>query len=86
MADLNAELAALRAEIRRKRPEAPDPKPPESAKSGVGHELEAMLTELRDALAEASDETRDAVASHPIATLAAAFLLGIIVGRITGRA
>jgi hypothetical protein len=86
MTDLTAELAALRADIHRQ-PAAPDsspPSPPDS--SGPGAELEAMLAELRDTLAEAGDETREAIADHPMMAIAGAFLLGIVVGRISGRA
>ncbi len=83
MTDLAAELAALRAELGRTVPLPPAVTP---QTPGAGAELESMLGELRDTLAEASDETREAIAGHPLMAVGAAFLLGVIVGRIAGRA
>ena len=86
MTDLTAELAALRADLHRQ-PATPDPPPPSSPDTpGPGAELEAMIAELRDVLTDAGSGTRDAIADHPLTAVAAAFLLGIVVGRISGRA
>jgi hypothetical protein len=86
MTDLSAELAALRADLGRRAqaPQQPPSSEPDAASPGA--ELEAMLAELRDTLAEAGAETREAIADHPAMAIAAAFLLGIIVGRISGCA
>jgi hypothetical protein len=48
-------------------------------------EIEGMLAELRDALAEAADDAGKAVQQHPALALGAAFLLGLMVGRVSGR-
>ncbi len=87
MTDLRAELAALKAELGRHTPASVKEAVAagELAVAAEMKELEPMLHELRDALTEASEETREAIAGHPLMAVGAAFLLGIIVGRISGR-
>ncbi len=48
-------------------------------------ELEALLRELGDRLSEAVDEAEDAVASHPLSSVGAAFVLGFALGRLSKR-
>ncbi|MBL8907302.1 MAG: hypothetical protein JNM20_11555 [Rhizobiales bacterium] len=48
-------------------------------------ESETVLRELESALGKAGEDAEDLVARHPLAAVAAAFLLGILVGRIMGR-
>lgn len=84
MSDITAELASLRAELQQAADE-PHLKAAAEAVSEAGAELEEKLAELRDLLADAGDETREIVAGHPLAAVAAAFLLGVVVGRMTGR-
>ncbi len=49
------------------------------------HDLAAMLHEVQDKLADAAEDMEDIVITHPLAAVAAAFLLGLVVGRIVGR-
>ncbi|MFM2280420.1 MAG: hypothetical protein RLZZ444_2651 [Pseudomonadota bacterium] len=66
-----------------------DSKPAEDAKPDtanppidIASAIEA-LGELRDQLEKAVGEAGDAITEHPIAATAAAFLLGLIIGRIS---
>jgi ElaB/YqjD/DUF883 family membrane-anchored ribosome-binding protein len=47
-------------------------------------ELDRALEELHRALAGAAAEAEEMVAEHPMASLAAAFCVGMIVGRLSG--
>lgn len=84
MTDRKVELAALKAELGRHIP-AQVQAASVGSESGKPSELEAMSGELRDILAEASEETREAIVGHPLVAVGAAFLLGIIVSRVAGR-
>jgi ElaB/YqjD/DUF883 family membrane-anchored ribosome-binding protein len=48
-------------------------------------EIERTLHELQAKLSEAADEAEDMVAAHPYASVAAAFLLGILVANLLSR-
>jgi len=48
-------------------------------------ELESVLRKLGVQLAEVVDETEDAVMSHPLSSVGAAFFLGLAIGRLTRR-
>jgi ElaB/YqjD/DUF883 family membrane-anchored ribosome-binding protein len=48
-------------------------------------EIERVLHELQDRLSEATDEAEDLVAAHPFASVAAAFLLGVLVANVMSR-
>lgn len=90
-----AEIAALRAEIdaikAKKEPlgeaaaEAAN-KATESARKGLS-DMIAQATETIDELHNRFNETthnaEETVSQHPLATLASAFLLGLVIGRIT---
>jgi len=48
-------------------------------------ELERQIKALSEALAAMSDDAEGNIKRHPLAAVAAAFLLGFMTGRITGR-
>ena len=79
---LHAELGELRSELSRAAAAA------EAAveKSGIPNDAEKLLHELQASLAKAGEEAEDLVAAHPLATVAAGFLLGLLAGRMLGRA
>lgn len=81
MSDIRTELESLRASL--------VARPPAELAKAVGKaeppEIEAMLGELRDAFATAADDVEKAVAAHPALALGAAFVLGLMVGRVSGR-
>ena len=48
-------------------------------------EVETLLRELESCLGKAGEEAEELVTRHPLAAVAAAFLLGILAGRMVGR-
>ncbi len=95
--NLRDELEALRRELRQvprvaeegdaasiaaARAKTDAPPPPEDIRS----EIERVLRELQDKLGEATDEAEDIVTAHPFASVAAAFLLGVLVANVMSRA
>jgi len=94
---LHEELGALRAELRpAAKPEAErrhdGPEAPSSAASDEAApsvslaDLEGQLSELGKALSGYTGSVEDFVAEHPLASVLAAFALGVAVGRMMGRA
>jgi hypothetical protein len=83
---LGDELAALFEQVRRTRealsePSAkPAPKPKSAAGSADG--ISRLVDEWTEALEEGMSVPRGFVADHPVAALSAAFLLGVLVGRL----
>jgi hypothetical protein len=56
------------------------------ADDGAGaHDYRAILRDLERKLADAADDAEHIVVSHPLAAVAAAFLLGWLIGRMGGR-
>ncbi len=95
--DLQRELEALRRELRQvprvaeeELGSAPSARakaePPPPAAEDMRGEVERVLSELQDKLGEAADEAENIVAAHPYASVAAAFLLGVLVASVTLRA
>ena len=95
--DLQRELEALRRELRQvprvaeegdvaldpaAKAKADLPPPPEDIRG----EIERVLRELQDKLGETAEEAEDIVAAHPFASVAAAFLLGVLVANVMSRA
>jgi ElaB/YqjD/DUF883 family membrane-anchored ribosome-binding protein len=94
--DLQRELEALRRELRQvpRVAEEPDaasiadaqakaaPPPPEDMRG----EIERVLRELQDKLGDTAEEAEEIVAAHPFASVAAAFLLGVLVANLMSRA
>jgi hypothetical protein len=94
--DLQRELEALRRELRlaprvaeendaasatAAQAKAPPP-PPEDMRG----EIERVLRDLQDKLGETAEDAEDIVAAHPFASVAAAFLLGVLVANVMSRA
>jgi ElaB/YqjD/DUF883 family membrane-anchored ribosome-binding protein len=94
--NLQDELEALRRELRQVPRVAEEgdaasataahtraaPPPPEDMRG----EIERVLRDLQDKLGETADEAEDIVAAHPFASVAAAFLLGVLVANFMSRA
>ena len=82
---LKAELDALRAELARMRKAEPPPDAGSAgdaaASGGIGEQI-AELNELVQQMLENAEET---IAEHPVATVAGALALGIVIGRLTAR-
>ncbi|HEY4721827.1 MAG TPA: hypothetical protein VII92_08275 [Anaerolineae bacterium] len=86
---LHAELDALKSEIKRSasghdfektmRSESP------CAEPSIHPDVDRMLRELQVRLVEVTEGVDEAIAAHPLASVGAAFLLGITVGRLTKR-
>ena len=74
------ELHALRTEVGSREP-APVTAPPNAEDAT---ELERALHELRRHMTDVAKEAEEMVTEHPMASLAAAFCLGMIVGRLSG--
>jgi ElaB/YqjD/DUF883 family membrane-anchored ribosome-binding protein len=75
-----SELHALGAEVGSREP-APVTAVPNAENAT---ELERALHELRRHMTDVTKEAEEMVAEHPMASLAAAFCLGMIVGRLSG--
>lgn len=80
-ADLQKELEALRSELR----QVPIMEEDVAVAPGVGAEVERALHDLQAKLGEVADDAEDMVAAHPYASVAAAFLLGILVANFLSR-
>ena len=81
---LQDELDTLRQQlVDRPPPAAPEASaaPPPAAAS----QLETQIKALSDALVDMSDDAEGNIKRHPLAAVAAAFLLGFMAGRTTGR-
>jgi ElaB/YqjD/DUF883 family membrane-anchored ribosome-binding protein len=87
-ASLQEELEALRRELSQtpivEEAEAAAAAAPDD-RSGAGAEIEKTLRDLQEKLAEAADEAEDLIAAHPFASVAAAFLLGVLVANFMSR-
>lgn len=93
--DLQRELEALRRELRQVPRVAEEgeaasaaasqrkaaPPPPEDLRS----EIERVLRELQDKLGETAEDAEDIIAANPFASVAAAFLLGVLVANVMSR-
>lgn len=55
------------------------------AEAAPQSEIETLLHELEACLGKAGDETEELVTRHPLAAVGAAFLLGIVIGRMVRR-
>lgn len=78
---LRAEIDALKAEIEALRGSARKAEEPGPPPSGLEHQI-AELNRLVTAML---DEAETTVAEHPVATVAGALALGIVIGRLTAR-
>jgi len=57
------------------------PPPPEDLRG----EIERVLRELQDKLSETAEDAEDIIAANPFASVAAAFLLGVLVANVMSR-
>ncbi|MGV3634436.1 MAG: hypothetical protein ACO1NY_08820 [Pseudorhodoplanes sp.] len=93
--DLQRELEALRRELRQVPRVAEEgdaasaaaqakaaPPPPEDMRG----EIERVLRDLQDRLGETAEDAEDIIAANPFASVAAAFLLGVLVANFMSRA
>jgi ElaB/YqjD/DUF883 family membrane-anchored ribosome-binding protein len=90
--DLTSELEALRRELRNV-PRVTDDEDAAASTAKAAPppgdmraEIERVVREFQDKLNEATDDAEDLVASHPLASVAAAFVLGIVIGGLLSRA
>lgn len=85
---LQDELEALRRELRTVMPDNEPAAGERQAAPPINDarsEIERMLGELKAKFGEAADDAEDLVAAHPFASVAAAFLLGILVANYLSR-
>ena len=57
----------------------------DQANAEAALDVEKLLRELQSKLSEAADDVEHVVRVHPLAAVASALLLGIVIGRIMGR-
>lgn len=81
---LKAELDALRAELAALRRPAPEPGGTAEAHTASGA-IQEQLAELNSLVHQMLEEAEDTIAEHPVATVAGALALGIVIGRLTAR-
>lgn len=81
---LKAELDALRAELARLRGTEAGHEPDATAE-GLGTEIGKEIAELNGLVHRMLEEAEESIARHPVATVAGALALGIVIGRLTAR-
>lgn len=91
--NLGHELAALHAELNKpskasatQQPRAMKHETVDGANSSLAADLEQQLNELSKALSEYSGSIEDFIAEHPLASVLGAFVAGLALGRVMGRA
>jgi ElaB/YqjD/DUF883 family membrane-anchored ribosome-binding protein len=86
-ASLEQELEALRRELLltpvAEQPDIAPDAPPEAA--GPRVEIEGVLRELQERLSDAADDVEQTISANPFASVAAAFLLGVLVANVMSR-
>lgn len=75
---LKSELDTIRAELSRLRQQA-------SPVEGESGPLSTQLAELNRLVQDMLADAEETVAEHPVATIAGALALGILIGRLTAR-
>lgn len=99
MKDVSAELAELRGLVAKGREAAARHGHTRPRKAGVAEgesgeaapaslapeKLEELVASLRAALDQPVENLEEAIASHPLGSAAAAFFLGVLVGRLLPR-
>lgn len=78
---LKTELDEIRAELARMREAAPAPAGEAAAAGG----LQEQIAELNRLVQEMLENAEDTIAEHPVATVAGALALGIVIGRLTAH-
>jgi ElaB/YqjD/DUF883 family membrane-anchored ribosome-binding protein len=79
---VKTELGDLQAELNQSAKAEPAVAAAEAQPQG---EVETLLRDLESCLGKAGDEAEELVTRHPLAAVGAAFLLGILAGRMVGR-
>jgi ElaB/YqjD/DUF883 family membrane-anchored ribosome-binding protein len=51
--------------------------------AAIGEELEDIIEDLETALNQLSEMTEEKIAQHPIASIAVAFAIGVLIGRLS---
>jgi len=51
--------------------------------AAIGEEIEEKIEELETALSDLSELTEEKIARHPLATVAVAFAIGVLIGRLS---
>lgn len=75
LSDLRAEIVALKAAL------VPSPGTASAEDAAPASEVARVLRELQHQLAEAASAAEEGIAAHPLAGVAASFLLGFALGR-----
>jgi ElaB/YqjD/DUF883 family membrane-anchored ribosome-binding protein len=58
---------------------------PNTGEGADAHDYRATLRDLERKLSEAAEDAEHIVVAHPLVAVAAAFLLGLMIGRMGGR-
>jgi ElaB/YqjD/DUF883 family membrane-anchored ribosome-binding protein len=82
---LRDELDELRKEIEALRGAAPAGVKADAGPQSVVSHLEQQIVDLQRLVQTMLDEAEETVAEHPMATVAGALALGIVIGRLTAR-
>lgn len=77
--ELKAELVRLRGEGAKPGPSAAAEDPPPSGPFGE------QIAELNRLVHQMLEDAEDTITGHPVATVAGALALGIVIGRLTAR-
>ena len=81
---LQSELDEIRAELARLRGGHSAAEPPAGdAPAGTG--LGEQMAELNRLVQQMLEDAEDTITEHPVATVAGALALGIVIGRLTAR-
>jgi len=78
---LKTELDEIRAELARMREAAATP----AGDAGAAGGLHEQIAELNRLVQEMLENAEDTIAEHPVATVAGALALGILIGRLTAH-
>jgi ElaB/YqjD/DUF883 family membrane-anchored ribosome-binding protein len=81
---LKAELDALRAELGRLRGPQPAAAAGEEPQT-LPEELAKQIAELNGLVQQMLEDAEETISRHPVATVAGALALGIVIGRLTAR-
>jgi hypothetical protein len=82
---LKAELDALRGELARLRSAQTPPEAGGAGEAASSGGLAEHIAELNELVQHMLENAEDAIAEHPVATVAGALALGIVIGRLTAR-
>jgi ElaB/YqjD/DUF883 family membrane-anchored ribosome-binding protein len=90
--EVRAELDALKDDLvrsehaRRTAADAAAHPHPDQNADHAGFDLQHLLDEMQLHLGAAAEETEELMSAHPVAVVASAFMLGLLIGRYTRRA